>query len=210
MTPWSIVHLSAGIFRVVYLGKPYNLPKAEAEDAEFVKETRPRVCNTVKTNHEGQVQSFFYFQLQNGGRKIWKRDAWLAAALVLEWDQFRLIWEAIPLSVLPPTSQPLLSHQANTPLRCWHSVRLWFVVYGTGYRVRQIAVALVLSDFTFNKRSVSLASELRSFVVLRPSPEQSAPSAARCSILLFCFSTKEFRKHFSLLLVISELSLFIS
>ena len=37
----------------------------------------------------------------------------------------------------------------------------------------------ITSGFTFNKRSVSLASELRSFVVLRPSPEQSAPSAAR-------------------------------
>ena len=36
----------------------------------------------------------------------------------------------------------------------------------------------ITSGFTFNKRSVSLASELRSFVVLRPSPEQSAPSAA--------------------------------
>ena len=37
----------------------------------------------------------------------------------------------------------------------------------------------ITSGFTFNKRSVSLASELRSFVVLRPSPDQSAPSAAR-------------------------------
>ena len=37
----------------------------------------------------------------------------------------------------------------------------------------------ITSGFTFNKRSDSLASELRSFVVLRPSPEQSAPSAAR-------------------------------
>ena len=41
----------------------------------------------------------------------------------------------------------------------------------------------ITSGFTFNKRSVSLASELRSFVVLRPSPEQNAPSAARYSIL---------------------------
>ena len=37
----------------------------------------------------------------------------------------------------------------------------------------------ITSGFTFNKRSVSLASELRCFVVLRPSPEQGAPSAAR-------------------------------
>ena len=37
----------------------------------------------------------------------------------------------------------------------------------------------ITSGFTFNTRSVSLASELRSFVVLRPSPEQTAPSAAR-------------------------------
>ena len=43
--------------------------------------------------------------------------------------------------MLPPTCQPLLSHQANTPLRCWHSADLWFVVYSTGYWVRQNAVA---------------------------------------------------------------------
>ena len=40
----------------------------------------------------------------------------------------------------------------------------------------------ITSGFIFNKRSVSLAAELRSFVVLRPSPEQSVPSAARYSI----------------------------
>ena len=31
--------------------------------------------------------------------------------------------------------------QANTPLRCWHSADLWFIVYSTGYWVRQNAVA---------------------------------------------------------------------
>ena len=41
----------------------------------------------------------------------------------------------------------------------------------------------ITSGFTFNKRSVSLTAELRSFVVLRPSPEQSAPSAARYNIM---------------------------
>ena len=49
----------------------------------------------------------------------------------------------------------------------------------------------ITSGFTFNKRSVSLASELRSFVVvLRPSPEQSVPSAARYDMknLKFCFN----------------------
>ena len=41
----------------------------------------------------------------------------------------------------------------------------------------------ITSGFTFNERSVSLASELRSFVVLRPSPKQSAPpSTARYNI----------------------------
>ena len=42
----------------------------------------------------------------------------------------------------------------------------------------------ITSGFTFNKRSVSLVSELRSFVVLRPSPEQSALSAARYNTVL--------------------------
>ena len=44
----------------------------------------------------------------------------------------------------------------------------------------------ITSGFTFNKRSVSLASELRSFVVLRPSSEQSAPSAARFNTVSPC------------------------
>ena len=52
----------------------------------------------------------------------------------------------------------------------------------------------ITSGLTFNKRSVSLASELRSFVVLRPSPEQSAPSAARYNMTPF-----EKRKYFDLL-----------
>ena len=47
----------------------------------------------------------------------------------------------------------------------------------------------ITSGFTFNKRSVSLASELRSFVVLRPSPEQSAPSVARYSIIIIITMT---------------------
>ena len=42
----------------------------------------------------------------------------------------------------------------------------------------------ITSGFTFNKRSLSLASELRCFVVLRPSPEQSAPSAVRYNIII--------------------------
>ena len=41
----------------------------------------------------------------------------------------------------------------------------------------------ITSGFTFNERSVSLASELRCFVVLRPSPEQSTPSAARYNMI---------------------------
>ena len=41
----------------------------------------------------------------------------------------------------------------------------------------------ITSGFTFNKLSVSLMFELRSFVVLQPLLEQSAPSAARYNIL---------------------------
>ena len=42
----------------------------------------------------------------------------------------------------------------------------------------------ITSGFTLNKHSVSLASDLHCFVVLRPLPEQSAPSAARYIIII--------------------------
>ena len=54
----------------------------------------------------------------------------------------------------------------------------------------------ITSGFTFNKRSLSLASELRCFVVLRPSPEQSAPSAARYNTFLtWEFSSERVKKY---------------
>ena len=112
--------------------------------------------------------------------------------------QFRLFWEAIPLSVLPPTCQPLLSHQANTPLRCWHSADLWFVVYSTGYWVRQNAVACSNETSSDGHREPTLLAVLPATNCHPPFSHQASLvpqrySASSTNTPLWCWHSADLR-----------------